>query len=60
MKKLFVAAIMAIALIAGSVTTYADNCKGQKCDKAKTECVKGECKKDAKCDKAQKCEKAEK
>ena len=39
MKKLFVVAIMAVALIATSATVSADNCQA-KCDKAKTECVK--------------------
>lgn len=59
MKKLFVTAIMAIALIAGSATVYADNDCQSKCDKAKTECVKAkDCAKKAECTndcKAEKC-----
>lgn len=41
MKKLFVTAIMAIALIAGSATIYADNnCSTAKCPQQKVECTK--------------------
>ena len=48
MKKLLVVAVMAFALIAGSVSINADNKCQSKCEKAKTECVKAKDCKDKK------------